>query len=214
MPAIRPTPNSTAGIFRNDAPALGCILMASGEGRRFGGNKLLAPFQGQPLIRRVLSATDTALFSRRIVVTRHGEIAGICREAGIEVILHDKPHRNDAILIGLENFEDELPEGCMFCPCDQPLLSKGTVETLARAFLKRPDGIYRLSWRDTPGSPIIFPKTYFAALKNLPQGKGGSHVLHTSNPEVRFVEAASAWELRDVDTAEDLKLLENNCTAR
>ena len=210
---MRRTPSSTAGSFRNDAPTLGCILMASGEGRRFGGNKLLAPFQGQPLIHRILSATDTDLFSRRIVVTRHREIAALCQETGIEVILHDRPHRNDTIRLGLERFGDHPPDGCMFCPCDQPLLSKGTVEALARAFLERPDGIYRLCWQNTPGSPIIFPKAYFAALKTLPQDKGGSYVIRSFNPRVRCVEAASAWELKDVDTAEDLKLLESSCTA-
>lgn len=187
--------------------------MASGEGRRFGGNKLLAPFQGRPLVARVLSATDTGLFSRRIVVTRHGGVADICREAGIEVILHHQPHRNDTIRIGLESFGEAPPDGCMFCPCDQPLLSKGTVEALARAFLERPDGIYRLSWQNTPGSPGIFPKAYFAALKALPQGKGGSHVMRSAAAKVRCVEAASEWELRDADTVEDLRLLESRCTA-
>ena len=210
---MRQMPGSTAGSSRNDAPTLGCILMASGEGRRFGGNKLLAPFQGRPLISRTLSATDTDLFSRRIVVTRHREIAKLCQESGIEVILHDRPDRNDTIRLGLERFGDALPDGCMFCPCDQPLLSKGTVEALARAFLERPDGICRLFWRNTPGSPIIFPKAYFAALKTLPQGKGGSYVIRESAAQVRCVEAASAWELKDVDTVEDLNFLENNCTA-
>ena len=210
---MRQIVSSTAGSFRNNAPTLGCILMASGEGRRFGGNKLLAAFHGQPLIARALSATDTGLFSRRIVVTRYSEIADICREAGIEVILHDRPDRNDTVRIGLERFEDGLPDGCMFCPCDQPLLSKETVEALARAFLERPGCIYRLSWQNTPGSPIIFPKAYFETLKHLPQGRGGSYVIRSANPRVRCVEAASAWELKDVDTVEDLKLLENICTA-
>lgn len=210
---MRQTPSSITESFRNDAPALGCILMASGEGRRFGGNKLLAPFGGRPLIHRILSATDTNLFSKRTVVTRHREIAEICRNAGVEAVLHDRPWRSDTIRIGLEGFGDELPDGCMFCPCDQPLLSKATVEALVRAFLERPDGIYRLSWQNTPGSPVIFPKAYFAALKQLPQGKGGSYVVRAHAARVRCVEAASAWELKDVDTVEDLNLLESRCTA-
>ena len=31
-------------------PHLGCVIMASGLGTRFGGNKLMADFDGQPLI--------------------------------------------------------------------------------------------------------------------------------------------------------------------
>ena len=36
------------------APALGCVVMASGLGRRFGGNKLMADFCGAPLIANAL----------------------------------------------------------------------------------------------------------------------------------------------------------------
>ena len=33
---------------------LGCVIMASGTGQRFGGNKLLADFGGRPLISCIL----------------------------------------------------------------------------------------------------------------------------------------------------------------
>ena len=51
----------------------GCIIMASGQGTRFGGNKLLEAFHGKPLIQWALDAT-AGLFSRRLVVTVHKEI--------------------------------------------------------------------------------------------------------------------------------------------
>lgn len=211
---MKQTPQSIIRFFQNDTecpvPALGCILMASGEGRRFGGNKLLAPFLGEPLIYQILSATDTRLITKRVVVTRRPEIAEICQSVGIETVLHDRPYRNDTIRLGLESFGKEPPEGCMFCPCDQPLLSRETLETMARAFIGQPDHIYRLSYQNTPGSPTIFPQSYFSALKTLPQGKGGSYIVHACNAPVRYVEASSAWELKDVDTAEDLKFLEKN----
>ena len=34
----------------------GCVLMASGLSTRFGSNKLLAPFDGQPLLYRACPA--------------------------------------------------------------------------------------------------------------------------------------------------------------
>ena len=36
----------------------GCIIMASGMGTRFGGNKLMAELDGVPLIQHVIQATD------------------------------------------------------------------------------------------------------------------------------------------------------------
>ena len=46
-------------------PHLGCVIMASGLGKRFGGNKLMADFDGQPLICRALTVTDGPFFTPR-----------------------------------------------------------------------------------------------------------------------------------------------------
>ena len=194
-------------------PTVACILMASGQGVRFGGNKLLADFHGEPLIGRALSATDTALLSRRIVVTRCPEIAALCQGMGVEAALHDQPYRSDTVRIGLERLDPDPPDGCVFCPCDQPLLTRDTLEALVCAFIGQPERIHRLSWQGTPGSPMIFPRRCFSALKTLPQGKGGSHVARSSGERVLYTEASSAWELMDVDTPEDLRTLEKNNAA-
>lgn len=194
-------------------PTLGCVLMASGMGARFGGNKLLASFCGQPLIKRILAATDSDLFVKRIVVTRHAEVAELCRDAGIEAVLHDQPYRSDTVRIGLERFGDNPPDGCMFCPCDQPLLSTQTVEALARAFIADPDHIWRTAHQGAPGSPVVFPRRLFPALRSLPQGMGGAHVIRSCGEQVRLVQTSSIWELRDVDTPQDLELLQNRCDA-
>lgn len=69
---------------------IGCVIMASGLGRRFGSNKLLADFGGEPMICRILDATE-GIFRRRVVVTRHEEIARLCREREISVALHCFP---------------------------------------------------------------------------------------------------------------------------
>ncbi len=194
-------------IFES-GPSLACVLMASGLGQRFGGNKLLAEFHGRPLIHSVLSATDTGLFTTRVVVTRHAEITTLCGDLGIPTMLHSFPYRSDTVRLGLEALEKDPPDGCMFCACDQPLLSGETIEKMAQAFRKQPEYIYRLSFDGTPGNPLIFPKKYYAELKKLPQDKGGSYVAGLHPEQVRYVEAASLWELKDIDTQEDFEALE------
>ena len=37
---------------------IGCVIMASGLGKRFGGNKLMADFHGEPMVCRILDATE------------------------------------------------------------------------------------------------------------------------------------------------------------
>ena len=53
---------------------VGAVLMASGAGRRFGGNKLLTGVEGTPLIDRAMAALPPGLFARAVLVSRYGEI--------------------------------------------------------------------------------------------------------------------------------------------
>ena len=104
--------------------------MASGVGARFGGNKLMAELCGAPLVGHVVRATDD-LFSRRVVVTRHADVAALCETLGAQVILHDEPCRNDTVRLGMEAMD-----GCdtvTFVQGDQPLIRPASIVALLRA---------------------------------------------------------------------------------
>ena len=104
--------------------------MASGVGARFGGNKLMAELCGAPLVGHVVRATDD-LFSRRVVVTRHADVAALCETPSAQVILHDEPCRNDTVRLGMEAMD-----GCdtvTFVQGDQPLIRPASIAALLRA---------------------------------------------------------------------------------
>ena len=108
----------------------GCIVMASGVGARFGGNKLMAELCDVPLVGHVVRATD-GLFSRRVVVTRRADVAALCETLGAQVILHDEPCRNDTVRLGMEAMD-----GCdtvTFVQGDQPLIRPASIVALLRA---------------------------------------------------------------------------------
>lgn len=186
-----------------DAPygKLGCVIMASGLGKRFGGNKLMADFQGEPLILRALSATD-GIFHRRVVVTRHKDVAELCREKGTKTVLHQLPHRSDTVRLGLEAVGDVA--GCLFLPGDQPLLRRETVAALALAAVNGPESIWRAAFGDTQGSPVLFPRWTFPELLTLPEGKGGGFVAKKYPERLGTVSVRDKSELMDVDSPEDL----------
>ena len=183
---------------------VGCVIMASGLGKRFGGNKLMADFGGQPMIARILAATE-GIFDRRVVVTRHEDVTLLCRKQGIEVVLHDLPNRNDTVRLGLEAVGDV--DGCLFCPGDQPLLRKETVAALVSDWKKEPDFICRAVFENQPGAPILFPKWAFSELLTLPEGKGGGILTQKYPERVRLHPVRDRYELIDVDTRENLMKL-------
>lgn len=192
-----------------DAPYgnLGCVILASGLGRRFGGNKLLADFRGAPMISHTLTATE-GIFSHRVVVTRHREVAALCQEQGVGTVLHDLPHRSDTIRLGLQAVGEVA--GCLFCPGDQPLLRRETVEALALSFGDAPDFLWRPAFQGVPGAPVLFPAWAFSELEVLPEGKGGSFVAGRHPDCVRTLPVLEERELWDVDTPEDLRRMEAN----
>ena len=191
-------------LYRQYFPQLGCVIMASGMGKRFGGNKLMADFHGKPMIQRALDATE-GLFSQRVVVTRHESVAKLCQGQNIDVILHDLPNRNDTVRLGLEALGDL--DGCMFVPGDQPLLRQETIAMLLDAWRESPECILRPVYEDTEGSPVLFPAWAFPELKNLPEGKGGGAVMKNHPHDVHRVSVSNPFELADADTPEMLELL-------
>ncbi len=183
---------------------LGCVIMASGFGRRFGSNKLLARFGEKTLIERAILATD-GVFSRRVVVTRYKEIADLCEHYGVECILHDLPDRSDTVRLGIERMEDM--QGCMFCPADQPLLSRSTVMGISNHFLSAGDKIFRIACGDRVGMPVVFPHSLFPELMSLESG-GGSAIIKKHPEMLSLYKTEKRWELLDADTPEELLELE------
>lgn len=182
----------------------GCVIMASGSGTRFGENKLMAPFHGKPLLLGILDATE-GIFAKRAVITRHSEIAGLCRDRGIFTVLHNMPFRSDTIRLGLDAVGDT--DRCMFCPGDQPLLRQETIAALCLSASQKPDAIWRPVCGNTAGSPVLFPSWTFPELKALSQKQGGSHVIKKYPECLRYLSIQDIDELKDVDRPADLQAL-------
>lgn len=200
--------NANRELFRRYFPQTGCVIMASGLGKRFGGNKLMADFHGKPMIQRALDASEM-LFTKRVMVTRDEHIAALCREQNVDVVLHALPHRSDTVRLGLQAL-GEL-DACMFLPGDQPLLRRETVAMLLECRNEHPDCIIRPGYEDTEGSPVLFPSWAFPELLDLPEGKGGGVVIKNHLHAVYRVSVADPFELADADTPEMLETLKGLC---
>ena len=188
---------------------IGCVIMASGMARRFGSNKLLHDFHGEPMMVRILRSTAATTMSHRLVVTRHKEVEAICQAEQVLCLLHDLPKRSDTVRLGVEELLTIEPnlDGIMFAASDQPCLTADSIQNLCNAFGADPANIYRLCWKDEMGNPVIFPRSTFEALLNLPEGKGGGAVVKAHPELVRTVSALDEKELIDCDTPEILQSL-------
>lgn len=189
---------------------LGCVVMASGEGKRFGSNKMLADIYGEPLIARTIDSVPKGF--DMVVSTRWPEVAQICKDKHCPCVLHDGELRSQSIKAGLLWGKRRGWRGCLFLPGDQPLVSEESFGAMARVFdqggRKHP---VRLACNGEPSSPVLFPAHLFAPLMRLEGKDGGGSILKDCD-EVALVEAR-AYELWDVDTAKGQRRITEHIAA-
>lgn len=185
---------------------IGCVVMAAGQGRRFGGGKLTADLEGRSLIRRTLEAVPRELFSAAAVVAGGGAVLELASSLGFLPVENERPELglSRTVRLGLEALGE--CQGALFWPGDQPLVRRETVLALTERWRRDPETIAALGCRGVRGSPCIFPARLFPELLALTGDRGGSAVIRRHRELLVLVEAEEE-ELWDVDTREDLAAL-------
>ena len=180
------------------------MLLASGSGRRFGGNKLLAPVEGVPLIARTMDALPAALFARAVVCTSYPEILALAEARGYLALENTRAAEGISASIRLGLSAPGEVDGALFAVCDQPFLKTDSILRLIDTFAESPGSICALAWGGARGNPVVFPRDLFPELLALSGDTGGGAVLRAHRDRLRLVEASSPRELWDIDTMEDL----------
>lgn len=188
---------------------LGYVIMAAGNARRFGDNKLTAQLQGRSLIQRAMEAVPTESFDRVVVVTQYPEIMRLAEEFHFAAVHNAHPELgiSHTLQLGLTMLRD--CGGVLFSVADQPLLRRETVAKLTTLWQSQPEKIAALSSGGQRGNPCIFPARFFPELMALEGDRGGSAVIRRHEEDLILLETAEE-ELYDVDTAAALELLKQH----
>ena len=181
----------------------GCVVLAAGSARRFGGNKLAAAVEGVALIRRALSEVPAERFARVAVVTQYPEIRELAKEFSFTPVWNNAPEAgvSRSIALGLAALGD-CP-GALFLVADQPLLRRESVDALVTLWQEKPDGIAALGHGGVRGNPCLFPARLFPELRALQGDRGGAAVIRRHEDLLTLLEV-NPRELQDADTPEAL----------
>ena len=190
----------------------GILLLAAGAGKRFGGDKLSAIVDGQPMYIRAMDIIDAQIdVAHRIVVTGQPSILLEGKLRGWDVATNENPEKGISwsIRLGMEQMLKAVPDldGILFMVCDQPWLTKETVGRMLTQFEK---GILSLSYNGRSGNPVLFSKDYFEELMTLEGDVGGRQVMNRHKAEIYYLEIFNERELRDVDRREELNEQEDS----
>ena len=181
---------------------IGCVVMAAGNGQRFGENKLAALVDGKPLIRHALEAVPTDL--ETVVVTQYSEVLSVAEEFGFHTILNTHPDWGISHTIKLGTEHLSHCDGILYMVSDQPMLRQGSVEEIVATWKAHPDYIVGASHMGVRGNPCLFPREFFPALRSLSGDRGGNQIIRENEDRLLLVEIHKN-ELTDVDTKDALE---------
>ena len=185
---------------------IGCVVLAAGNARRFGSNKLNAQVEGVSLIRRALDAVPGGLAT--VVVSQYPDILALAGEYGFDALLNDRPELglSRSVRLGLAHLTD--CDGVLFLVSDQPRLKRDSVEALAALWAQNPEKIAAMAHNGVRGNPCLFPTRLFPELLALTGDRGGSAVIRHHEDDLILLET-DAPELADVDTPAALEQVRN-----
>ncbi len=184
------------------------LVLAAGGASRFGSPKVLAPFQGEPLVRRAALLLSPLCPAGVFVVTGDGEAAIRTVLDGTGATCVPNPGWAEGLSSSLRAGVAALPpeaEAVMILLADTPAVTGADLATLVAAWQVEPQLVTAANYGDRAGPPVILPRSVWPELAALRGDQGARSLLqwHTELITVPMPHAAL-----DVDTPADLARLE------
>lgn len=197
------------------------LFLAAGEGRRFGGGKLLRPHRGRPL---VAYALDTLVEARTrglivggiaVIPDRNTALRQLARDRGLRVANNRDPGLglSHSLQLGLESMElfalDPAPDAALILLGDQPRVPIAAIEKVVEAWRGGAGPVIRPVYAGAegePGHPVIITREGWNLVEML-SGDTGLGPLLTARPELVTTVAVEGMN-PDIDTPEDLARLD------
>ena len=205
----RPQPR----VQQEAAPSkgVGIVLMAAGRSSRMGdgaGHKLLAEFDGEPLVRRMAERALASRAESLVAVTgyRGEDIAAVLE--GLDVTLAENPDyasgMASSLKVGVTALGDEL-SGIMILLGDMPKLEAAHIDLLLGAFEENDgEAIIRAADGDHRGNPVILPARLVPEIMKLEGDVGARALIEQSGLPVIDIDIGPAARI-DVDTPEAVR---------
>lgn len=186
------------------------ILLAAGAGSRFGGDKLLAEFEGRPLIEHALFTLRGAPVDETVVVVGGdaGRLREVCEPYGVRIV--ENPDwvegQSTSVRAGLRAMSPGA-RAAVVTLADQPLVGTGAIERLVEAF-ERGATVAVAVYGGHRRNPALFAREVWPLLIEELSGDEGARAVMRRHPElVTDVVCDGVGDPVDVDTREDLSRL-------
>ena len=180
-------------------PHLGALILAAGQSTRMGAPKALLPLGEQSMLAQCTALFRECGIGEIVVVTGcHAVAVGVAAAAAGARVVHNPMYAlgmYGSIRAGVRFLAGRC-DGFFLLPVDIPLLRRGTVILLARAFAADPLRIYHPVFAGRRGHPPLLPAGLIAPILEREHRDEGLRGL------LREVEQIHPHLVQDVDVAD------------
>ena len=193
---------------------LHAVVLAAGQGSRFGGAKLLEPWRGAPVLHGALAAAFSSPARTVTLVTgAHAEAVAACahdfadrRSDGERLLVVHAPDHAEGLAASLRRGAASLPKGCggmLLFLGDMPGVPENVLQPLAEA-LAQGAAAAAPRCRGQRGHPVAISSALFPGLLKLEGDRGAGKLLAGLGDGLVLIETHEEGVLYDVDTPQDL----------
>jgi molybdenum cofactor cytidylyltransferase len=197
------------GPVRTDGgQRVGAVLLAAGLGSRFeGGNKLLTPVDGTPLVRHAAETVLDAAVADVVVIVGHDRESVRDALSGLPVSFRANPDyaegQSTSVRAGVEAARERNWDATVFALGDMPFVSPTSVDALLDRYARGDVSIAAAAHAGQRGNPVLFDSTHYETLADV-RGDVGGRQLIEEREDVALVETDDPGVTRDIDDEADL----------
>ncbi|MEO1193195.1 MAG: molybdopterin-binding/glycosyltransferase family 2 protein [Pseudomonadota bacterium] len=212
--AQRPLPRAAAveqGTGPQRAPKVAALVLAAGQAKRMGANKLIAQVDGKPLVRHAVEAALASRAEPVILVTGHQREAVEEALEGLDLLsVHNRAYAA-GLSTSMKRGLAALPADCdaaVVLLGDMPRIGPAVIDRLIASFNPLEGRAICLpTYQGKRGNPVLLGRQFFAEAQTIEGDQGARELLREYGDQVAEVPLDDAAVLLDVDTPEALAAL-------
>jgi len=190
------------------APKVAALVLAAGQARRMGSNKLVETLAGKPLVRHAVEAALGSQADPVILVTGHQREAVEEALEGLDLLsVHNRNYAgglSTSLKRGLAALPEEV-EAAVILLGDMPRIPPAVIDRLIASFNPLEGRAICLpTYRGKRGNPVLLGRQFFAEAQTIGGDQGAREILSEYAEVVAEVPVDEAAVLLDIDTPEAL----------
>lgn len=182
------------------------VVLAAGESRRMGTQKLLLPFGDTTVVGAVVRTAQASRAGRVLVVlgADREAVRGELAPRGVGFAVNGDFHLGmlSSVQAGLRALPADA-EAAVILLGDQPFLAAAVVDAVIAAFETGGRGLVMPAFQGRRGHPLLVDLKYRDEVLAFDQADGLRRLVRAHPDDVLEVETADPNILRDLDTPED-----------